>query len=105
MGCVGLLLSGALALLGGLLTLASPLSAEPDNDIDLKLFEKSEVDRSKGCSVVLLQDDRDPETDKFAYLFAETLVGKNHTRQPGRMKIGKTVTTLTRVATGGKTTG
>lgn len=91
-----------------IVALASPLSAEtavPPAAIDLKLFEKSEVDRSKGCSVVLWQDDRDPETAKYAYLFAETLSGKNHARQPARIKIGDAVTTLKRVATGGKTTG
>lgn len=84
--------------------LAAPLSAEPA-DIELKLFEKLEVDRTKGCSVVLWQDDRDPEKDKYAYLFAETLSGRNHTRQPARIKIGGAVTTMKRVATGGKTTG
>lgn len=84
--------------------LPSPSSAEP-SAIDLKLFEKSEVDRSKGCSVVLWQDDRDPEKDKYAYIFAETLSGKNHARQPARIKIGGVVTTMKRVATGGKTTG
>jgi hypothetical protein len=79
--------------------------AETPKPIDLKLFEKTEVDRSKGCSVVLWQDNKDPETDKYAYLFAETLSGKNHTRQPARIKIGDAVTTLKRVAKGGKTTG
>jgi hypothetical protein len=90
----------------GLLACASQASAEtPPKDIDLELFEKSEVDRSKGCSVVLWQHNRDPEIDKFAYLFAETLVGPNHTRQPARIKIGGVVKTLKRIAKGGKTTG
>lgn len=92
----------------GVLALSSPISAEtaaPSADVDLKLFEKTEVDRSNGCSVVLWQDDRDPETDRYAYLFAETLSGKNHTRQPARIKIGGAVTTMKRVAKGGKTTG
>lgn len=88
----------------GVAMLPLPSSAEP-SAIDLKLFEKSEVDRSKGCSVVLWQDDRDPEKDKYAYIFAETLSGKNHARQPARIKIGGVVTTMKRVATGGKTTG
>jgi hypothetical protein len=73
--------------------------------IDVKLFERSEVDQSKGCSVALWQDDRDPETDKFAYLFTETLSGKNHARQPARIKIGDRTVALTRVAKGGRTTG
>lgn len=84
---------------------ANPTPAPASPAIELKLFEKAEVDRSKGCSVVLWQDDRDPEKDKFAYLFAETLTGKNHTRQPARIKIAGQVVSLTRVATGGRTTG
>jgi hypothetical protein len=74
-------------------------------DVDLKLFEKSEVDLSKGCSVSLWQANRDPETDKFAYIFLETLTGKNHTRTPARIKVGTEVVTATRVAVGGKSPG
>jgi hypothetical protein len=81
----------------------TPVPASPA--IELKLFEKAEVDRSKGCSVVLWQDDRDPEKDKFAYLFSEVLTGNNHARQPARIKIASQVVSLTRVATGGRTTG
>lgn len=96
----------AVVLACGTLALAAPVAAQaPVSPIDLKLFEKSEIDRSKGCSVVLWQDNKDPEADKFAYLFAETLSGKNHARQPARIKIGSTVVPLKRVATGGKTTG
>ncbi len=89
----------------GLTALAAPLSAGAGEAIDLELFEKSEINRSEGCSVVLWQDDRDPDEDKYAYLFAETLSGENHTRQPARIKIGNEVTPLNRIATGGKTTG
>lgn len=74
-------------------------------EVELKLFEKSEVDLSKGCSVALWQADRDPDKDKFAYVFTEALSGKNHTRQPAKMKIGGQVVPLQRVATGGRTTG
>ena len=81
----------------------APAPAQPA--IDLKLFEKAEVDRSKGCSVVLWQANRDPEKDKFAYIFTEMLTGQNQTRQPARIKVGSQAVTLTRVATGGKTTG
>lgn len=90
----------------GLFTSTFRASAEtPPKDIDLELFEKSEVDRSKGCTVVLWQHNRDPETDKFSYLFVETLIGQNFNRQPARIKIGGVVKTLKRVAKGGKTTG
>jgi hypothetical protein len=83
--------------------LAQQPAAQPD--IDLKLFDKSEVDRSKGCSVALWQADRDPEKDRFAYLFTEVLTGQNHARQPARIKIGGEVVALARVAVGGKTPG
>ncbi len=102
------MLSRELAMLSacGLLACTSPASAEtPSKDIDLELFEKSEIDRTKGCSVVLWQHDRDTETDKYAYLFAETLVGQTFTRQPARIKVGGVVKTLKRIAKGGKTTG
>jgi hypothetical protein len=78
-------------------------TAQPE--VDLKLFETAEVDRSKGCSVALWQANRDPDKDKFAYLFTEALTGKTHARQPARIKIAGQVVTLTRVANGGKTTG
>jgi hypothetical protein len=68
--------------------------------IDLKLFEKSEIDRSKGCSFVLWQDDRDPEKDRFAYVFSETL-GRNHVRENARVKIGGEVLNFRRAAVGG----
>jgi hypothetical protein len=85
---------------------AAPPAARPAlPDVDVKLFEKAEVDRSKGCSLVLWQANRDPEKDRYAYAFHETFAGQNHARQPARMKIGANVVTLTRVATGGKTTG
>jgi len=96
----------AFLLASGLWASSSPGWAQtPPKDVDLELFERSEVDRSKGCSVVLWQHNRDPETDKFAYVFVETLAGENHTRRPARIKIGGVDTTLKRVAKGGKTTG
>jgi len=75
-----------------------------DRDIDLRLFAKAEVDLTRGCSVALWQANRDPDRDKFAYVFVETLTA-DHARQPARLKIGKNVVRLTRVATGGKAGG
>jgi hypothetical protein len=76
----------------------NPPAAPPK--IDLKLFEKSEIDRSKGCSFVLWQGDRDPEKDRFAYVFSETL-GRNHVRENARVKIGPEVLEFKRIAVGG----
>lgn len=85
---------------------AAPQAVKPDETkIDLKLFDKAEVDRSKGCSIALWQANRDPEKDRYAFIFMEALSGQNHLRQPARIKIGDQVLTLTRVAAGGKPGG
>ena len=68
--------------------------------IDLKLFDRAEIDRSKGCTFVLWQDDRDPDKDRYAHLFIETL-GRNHVRENARVKIGDTVLSFRRIAVGG----
>ncbi len=80
-------------------------AAQSAPDVDLNLYEKSEVDRSQGCSIVLWQDDRDPETDKYAYIFTEKLIGEDNKHEPAHMKIGGKDVTLSRIATGGKTNG
>jgi hypothetical protein len=101
---LGLML--ALAMPANAQSPASPAVTPPANaPIDLKLFEKSEVDRSKGCSLGLWQASRDPDKDNFAYAFLENMVGQNHVRQPARIKIGSSVVNLTRVATGGRNNG
>ncbi|MCZ8182136.1 MAG: hypothetical protein O9322_04130 [Beijerinckiaceae bacterium] len=68
--------------------------------VDLKLFDRAEIDRSKGCTFVLWQDDRDPDKDRYAHLFIETL-GRNHVRENARIKIGDTVLSFRRIAVGG----
>lgn len=77
----------------------------PAPEIDLKLFEASEVDRSKGCSVALWQANRDPDKDRFAYIFTEDLHGKSHARDVARIKIGGAAVPIRRIAVGGKTEG
>jgi len=76
-----------------------------DGKLDLKLFDKAEVDRSKGCSVALWQSNRDPSQDRYAFIFSEALTGQNHARQPARIKVGEKILPMTRVATGGKVGG
>ena len=72
--------------------------------IDLELFKKSQVNRSRGCSVVLWQSNRNPDNDKYAYIFFEKL-NADHVRRPARIKIGGKIVKLKRVATGGKKMG
>jgi hypothetical protein len=78
----------------------APAAAPPLPRLSVSLFEKGEIDRSKGCSFVLWQHDRDPEKDRFAYIFAETLA-RNHVRENARIKVGNEVLTFRRVAVGG----
>jgi len=76
-------------------------------EIDLKLFDRNEkeVDRSKGCTVALWQANRDPAKDQYAFLFIEQLRGRDHARDPARIRVGAINMPLTRIATGGKTNG
>ncbi len=84
----------------------SPTPARPDETkLDLKLFDKAEVDRSKGCTVALWQANRDPDNDRYAFIFTEALTGQNHARQPARIKVGEKILPMTRVAVGGKVGG
>lgn len=95
----------ALALASILPSLAAAQPKPDDGKIDLKLFEKGEAGRSKGCSVALWQANRDPDKDKYAIIFAEALTGPSNARQPARIKVGDKVLTMTRVAIGGKGSG
>lgn len=76
----------------------APAPAAPK--VDLKLFERAEVDRSKGCSFALWQSNRDPEKDRYAYIFVEN-IGRNSVRENARIKVGNDVLTFRRVAVGG----
>ncbi len=77
----------------------------PANEIDLKLFDKAEVDRSKGCSLALWQANRDPDNDRFAFIFTERFRGTAHQREAAQIKIGTSIIPLQRVATGGRSEG
>ncbi|MFY8113964.1 MAG: Gfo/Idh/MocA family protein [Rhabdaerophilum sp.] len=77
----------------------------PVNEIDLKLFDKAEVDRSKGCTFALWQANRDPEADRFAFIFTEQFRGTAHQRDAAQIKVGTTIIPLQRVGAGGKPEG
>ncbi len=79
----------------------APAPAAPSAPkVDLKLFERAEVDRSKGCSFALWQSNRDPEKDRYAYIFVEN-IGRNSVRENARIKVGNDVLTFKRIAVGG----
>jgi Protein of unknown function (DUF1176) len=73
--------------------------------IDLKLFDKKEVDLSDGCFVTLHQPDRDPAKDTYAYSFVERLHEAAFIRDQARIKIGAEAAWISRMAIGGKTNG
>jgi len=92
------------AILGLLLGAALVAPAAAQEKIDLGLFERPTIAALKGCFVRLWQSNRDPDTDRYAVGFYETMAA-NHDRQPARMLIGDKVVQFRRVALGGKTTG
>lgn len=79
---------------------AQNASAPAAPKIDLKLFDNTEVDRSKGCSFALWQANRNPERDRYAYIFVEN-IGRNSVRENARIKVGNEVLTFRRTAVGG----
>jgi Protein of unknown function (DUF1176) len=81
-------------------TAPAPAPAPVLPRIALELFEKSTIDRTRGCSFALWQDDREPERDKFAIAFIENL-GRNDVRENARIKVGGEVLTFKRIAVGG----
>ena len=87
------------------IVLLPSMQAAAQTEIDLKLFDSADVDRSKGCTVALWQADRSPQRDRFAYIFVEPLANRNAARQPARVRIGTQAVAFQRVATGGKTSG
>lgn len=83
---------------------AWPASAADEDKIDLKLFGKQDIGAPQGCSVSLWQANRDPEKDRYAYVFHEKL-SADHARQPATIKIGEKNVEFRRVATGGRDKG
>lgn len=84
---------------------ASHAQRKAQPGIALKLFAKSQINRSSGCSVALWQANRDPHQDKYAYIFFERITGNNHARKPAQITIGDRIVSLRRIATGGKNNG
>lgn len=71
--------------------------------INLRLFGKSALDGYQGCSFALWQRNRDPETDKFAYVFHVRFHDAHP--MPALVKIGKQVLELEKVEIGVKDSG
>jgi len=63
--------------------------AEDSHDLPLKLFGKNVLQEFDGCSFSMWQQDRDPTTDKYAYVFFAPI--HDGGEMPGWMKIGDNV--------------
>lgn len=72
-----------------LLSFVYPSLADEDHSLDLKLFGKNVIEDYNGCRFALWQQNRDPETDKFAYIFFAPF--NDGEVLPGWMKIGDKV--------------
>lgn len=97
-GIISLAGAAAFALSGGMAAEA----AEDDVKVALKLFGGQDIEAAiDRCRFSLWQDNRNPETDRYAYLF-HTNMGANAYGGPARMKIGDTVHALYRLAEGGE---
>lgn len=64
-------------------------SADDDLRIPLKIFGENVIEEFDGCRFALWQDDRDPEQDRFAYVFFAPI--HDGGELPGWMKIGDNV--------------
>jgi len=79
-------------------------AAEDDIKVALKLFGTQDIENGlSSCRFSLWQDDRDPATDRYAYLF-HVNSGDRDYAGPARLKIGDTVHQLYELASGGHAT-
>lgn len=80
-----------LALLAALI--APPALAQDENEKDhtiaLKLFGENVIDGYDGCALSFWQDNRDPSSDKFAYVFFAPI--HDSSQLPGWVKIGNDI--------------
>ena len=73
-----------------LLTMASASqAAEDDPSIDLRLFGENVIEGYNGCHLAFWQANKDPQTDKFAYVFYAPF--NDGEELPAWMKVGGTV--------------
>jgi len=94
-------LIGMMALLIALLPLTA--RASDSNDIDLKLFGDNVTEGWQGCRFGLWQANRDPDQDRFAYVFFAPI--PDGEALPAWVKIGDEVTEVSRKDIGSAETG
>lgn len=86
-----------------LASMTAPLFAADTDKINLRLFGKLALNGYQGCSFALWQRNRNPEKDKFSYVFYVRFHDSHP--MPALVKIGKTVLELEKVEIGIKDSG
>ncbi|WP_298963483.1 DUF1176 domain-containing protein [uncultured Roseibium sp.] len=77
-------------------------AADDDIRVSLKLFGKEDIEQGiDRCRFSLWQGDRDPNADRYAFLFHANAANNGY-QGPARVKIGETVYALSRLAEGGE---
>ncbi len=80
-------------------SLAAAQAADDSDKIDLRLFGKQQLDGFDGCSLALWQHNRDPESDRYAYVLFQPF-GEDGAPLPAWVKIGENIHELESVASG-----
>lgn len=95
------------ALIALLIGSGSAMAADKASNLNIKLMTEADTEIAAACGMRLWQRDRDPSSDMFAYAFAMPITTKAERNVAGKglLKIGKTIETVDRVATGGKSYG
>lgn len=96
---------GSILALAGLLiaTMLPAAYADDANDIDLKLFGENVTDGWEGCQFSLWQKNRDPATNKYAYVFFAPI--PDGEALPGWVKIGDQIIEIEKADIGSADTG
>jgi hypothetical protein len=94
-----------LCLIIGVTTVLLPQTVNADdvNDIDLRLFGDNVTQGWEGCRLGLWQSNRDPDHDRFAYVFFAPIPDAEEL--PGWVKLGDEVIEIARVDIGTADTG
>ncbi|MEM8649568.1 MAG: hypothetical protein AAGF54_03465 [Pseudomonadota bacterium] len=71
------------------ISVVSQSFASEDHDIDLKLFGRDVIEDYDGCRFALWQENKDPESDKYPYIFYAPI--HDGGELPGWMQIGTDV--------------
>ena len=76
----------------------SAVADDSDHDIDLKLFGEQDVAPYDGCRLAFWQQDRDPQADRYAYVFFAPF--NDGEMLPAWIKVGEEITEVSQIDMG-----